>query len=237
MSFLENYQQKGELLKVYTYPHPVLSKKSLPVTNFDERLKKLAQDMLYTMYKAPGIGLAAPQIGENIRMFVIDVEFERKKISRPRIDNPELIEVSYHLSNFHPRVFINPKITRGPELVKCKEGCLSLPGVYEEVERAATVTVEYHDLDGNLCELSAEELLAICIQHENDHLDGVVIIDHLSFLKKNFHKKKLIKRQKLTAAQNGRYLDGNNECNDDDEDDEDENENAAAEGGGNERKI
>jgi peptide deformylase len=184
-----NTVPQGEKLKIFTYPEPVLSMKAEEVTDFNSGLKKLAQDMLFTMYHAPGIGLAAPQIGRSIRMFVIDVDYDRETIT-----NSEGKE-DYRLSNFNPLILINPIITGTTGTTTFEEGCLSLPGVYEEVKRFKTIHVKYQDLEGNFHELHADDLLSICIQHENDHLNGVVFIERLSNLKKNFYKKKLVKEK------------------------------------------
>lgn len=193
MSFLENYALQGERLPILTYPDKRLTtvSKELPLEELQgekgEVIAKLAKDMLYTMYHAPGIGLAAPQIGQNIRLFVVDTEFEMAKVMSPQ--GKEEIE----FSNFSPMVFINPKITVSEDLSLYQEGCLSLPDTYEEVERPSSVTVEYYDLNGEKQSLTTDGLTATCIQHENDHLNGIVFIDHLSMLKKNLLKKKLTK--------------------------------------------
>lgn len=185
---LENYELSGTLLNIHTYPDPVLTKIAQKVEKFDEELKTLCLNMLYTMYHAPGIGLAAPQVGISQRIFVIDVEYDREETSE---DSGE-----YTLSNFKPLIFINPIIKDSSGEKTYQEGCLSLPGVYEDVKRFDEITVEYQDTDGNTHEISATELLCICIQHENDHLEGIVFLDRLSPLKKNFFKKKLIKAKK-----------------------------------------
>ncbi len=185
---LENYQLKGELLSIHTYPDPVLTKVAEEVTEFNQELKDLCLDMLYTMYNAPGIGLAAPQIGISKRIFVIDVDYNREETSEGSGE--------YNLSNFNPKIFINPKIESKEGETTYQEGCLSLPGVYEDVKRFDHIVVSYQDTDGNNQSIDAKELLGICIQHENDHLDGIVFIDRLSPLKKNFFKKKLIKAKK-----------------------------------------
>jgi peptide deformylase len=188
--FLEDYRLEGEHLPIYTYPDPVLAKVARPVEHFDHKLEKLVRDMLFTMYHAPGIGLAAPQVGESMRLFVIDVDFEREEVTRP--DGSEGME----FSNLRPMVFINPKFTKKEGEATGKEGCLSVPDVYEEITRAERIVVEYQDLKGNKRTMEADELLAICLQHENDHLDGVVLIDRLSPLKKKFFKTKLLKDKK-----------------------------------------
>ncbi len=187
-SLLENYKLEGELLNIHTYPDPILQKKATDISEFDEELKTLCKNMLYTMYNAPGIGLAAPQVGISKRIFVIDVEYNREETEE---DSGE-----FTMSGFKPRVFINPVIKEKKGNTTYQEGCLSIPGIYEDVKRAEDIVVEYKDTDGNSHELEATELLSICIQHENDHLDGIVFIDRLSTLKKNFFKKKLIKAKK-----------------------------------------
>lgn len=184
----ENYKLEGEALNIHTYPDPVLTKVANKVEVFDEELETLCKNMLYTMYHAPGIGLAAPQIGLSKRIFVIDVNYDREETSE---DSGE-----YTLSNFEPLVFINPIIKEKNGEIIYQEGCLSLPGVFEDVKRFEHVIVKYQSTDGEKHEMDATELLSICIQHENDHLDGIVFLDRLSVLKKNFFKKKLTKAKK-----------------------------------------
>jgi peptide deformylase len=184
-----NYKLSGEQLPIFTFPEPVLAQKALEVTEFTAELETLVENMLFTMYHAPGIGLAAPQVGQSLRLFVLDVDYERETITNAA--GKEEVK----LSNFNPMVFINPVITGTSGTTTYEEGCLSLPGVYEEVKRHQTIHVKYQDLQGNFHELEADDMLAICIQHENDHLDGIVFIDRLSNLKKNFYKKKLIKEK------------------------------------------
>ncbi len=186
---IENYEFKGTLLPIVTYPDPVLSKVAVPVTVFDKDLENLVMDMLYTMYHAPGIGLAAPQIGKSIRLFVMDVDYDREEVTTA--DGKE--EMRY--TNFNPMVLINPVIKSSGEKILYEEGCLSVPGVYEEVKRFEHIKVDYQDLQGNKHSMEADELFAICVQHENDHLDGVVFIERLSNLKKQFYKKKLAKEK------------------------------------------
>ncbi|MBG60154.1 MAG: peptide deformylase [Halobacteriovoraceae bacterium] len=186
----ENYALEGELLDIYTYPDPVLTKVAEEVSpeEFNQDLKDLCKNMLYTMYHAPGIGLAAPQIGISKRIFVIDVDYDREETED---DSGE-----FNLSNFNPKVFINPVIKEKNGEITYQEGCLSLPGIYEDVKRYENIVVEYQNTDGEKKEISADELFSICIQHENDHLDGIVFIDRLSGLKKNFFKKKLLKQKR-----------------------------------------
>ncbi len=185
---IENYKLEGELLNIHTYPDPVLTKVADEVTDFDENLKSLCKNMLYTMYNAPGIGLAAPQVGLSKRIFVVDIDYSREETAE---DSGE-----FTLGDFNPRIFINPIIKTKDGEIKYQEGCLSLPGVYEDVKRFEKIVVEYQDTNGDKHELEAEELLSICIQHENDHLDGIVFLERLSPLKKSFFKKKLMKAKK-----------------------------------------
>ncbi len=188
-NFLENYKLEGEKLEILTYPNPILLKKAEKVTEFNDELRTLCKNMLFTMYKAPGVGLAAPQVGKSIRLFVIDVDYEREKVTRA--DGTE----DYNLSDFHPLVVINPIIKEKDGEQIYEEGCLSVPGVYEEVKRAQHVVLEYQDAYGKTQILDAEDLRAVCVQHENDHLDGIVFLERLSLLKKKFAKKKYLRDQ------------------------------------------
>jgi peptide deformylase len=153
---------------------------SKPVAKVDAAIRQLVDDMFETMYDAPGIGLAAIQIGEPRRIVTIDIA---KKDEEKE-----------------PQVFINPEIvTKSDEKSVHEEGCLSIPEFYEEVERPAAVTVKYLDLDGKKHEIEAAGLLATCLQHEIDHLDGVLFIDHISKLKRDRVVKKFAKAAKLAA--------------------------------------
>ena len=155
-------------------PDPVLRQLSKPVERVDEPLRKLAGDMLDTMYHAPGIGLAAIQIGEPLRMLVIDLAKE---------DEPKA-----------PQIFINPEIVESSaDRSVYEEGCLSIPDYYAEVERPAAVRVKFLDGDGVEREIEADGLLATCLQHEIDHLNGVLFIDHISRLKREMVVKKFKK--------------------------------------------
>lgn len=186
----ENYKPSGELLQVFTYPSPVLKKVAEPVTVFDDNLKLLCKNMLHTMYQAPGIGLAAPQVGISQRLFVMDISYDREKITRA--DGT----FDYELSNFNPLIFINPIIENKEGELLYQEGCLSVPGIYEDVKRAESITVKFQDWDGNHHELNADQLLSVCIQHENDHLDGIVFLERLSLIKRNLLTKKYMKKKK-----------------------------------------
>ena len=158
-------------------PAPQLRLTSAPIASVDDGVRKLAQDMLDTMYAAPGIGLAAVQVGEMNRLITIDVSHDE--------DAKE------------PRVFINPEILwKSEELSVYEEGCLSIPEYYEEVERPARIRVRYTNLAGEPEELEADGLLATCLQHEIDHLDGVLFIDHISKLKRDRVTKKFAKAAK-----------------------------------------
>ena len=171
------------ILEILTYPDPRLAQKSKEVTEFNAELKKICDNMLETMYDAPGIGLAAPQVNIHQRIVVIDVDYETAE------ENPE------QLLNQQPRIFINPKITKREGKILYKEGCLSVPGEYEEVERSEKITLEYQDIKGTPLTLEADGLLAVCIQHELDHLEGKLFIDRLSFVKSKSIKKKILKEK------------------------------------------
>jgi peptide deformylase len=161
-------------------PAPQLRLTSAPIARVDDGVRKLAQDMLETMYAAPGIGLAAVQVGEMNRLITIDVSHEEEAKE--------------------PRVFINPEILwKSEDLSVYEEGCLSIPEYYEEVERPARVRVRYTNLAGEPEELEADGLLATCLQHEIDHLDGVLFIDHISKLKRDRVTKKFAKAAKEKA--------------------------------------
>ena len=167
-------------------PDSILRKVSAPIDDITPEIRKLADDMLETMYDAPGIGLAAIQIGEPVRLVTIDVS---KKAEEGEEQKRE------------PLVFINPEVTwRSEELSSYEEGCLSIPEYYEEVERPARVKVSYRDLDGKAQEIEADGLLATCLQHEIDHLNGVLFIDYLSRLKRDRVNKRFAKQAKRDSA-------------------------------------
>jgi peptide deformylase len=158
-------------------PDPVLRQVSKPIERIDGSLLKLADDMLETMYDAPGIGLAAIQVGEPLRMLVIDVAKEEE--------------------GRKPQVFINPQVlSSADERSTYEEGCLSIPGYYAEVERPAAIKLKYLDRDGKEQILEADGLLSTCLQHEIDHLDGLLFIDHISRLKRDMVVKKFTKAGK-----------------------------------------
>lgn len=169
------------ILPIVQFPNPVLAMNCQPVQEINDQIRRLAADMGETMYKAPGVGLAAPQVGEPIRMVVLDVSEEKNNLM----------------------TLINPVITqRSQEQEIGEEGCLSLPGIWEKVSRSTEITLKYTDLEGKEQELHADGLLAICIQHELDHLDGTVFIDHLSRLKYDRACAKLKKRRQQEKKEN-----------------------------------
>ncbi|HUL94254.1 MAG TPA: peptide deformylase [Burkholderiales bacterium] len=159
------------------YPDPRLYQKALPVAEVDESIRALVRDMADTMYQAPGVGLAATQVDVHKRVVVIDASETRDQLL----------------------VLINPEIVARDGIQYCEEGCLSVPGIYEAVERAERVTVRALGLDGKSFTLTADKLLAVCIQHELDHLDGKVFVDYLSRLKQYRIKAKLQKQLRKTA--------------------------------------
>jgi peptide deformylase len=167
--------------RILTYPDPELKKKSAPVTILNEKIIELARDMAETMYDAPGVGLAAPQIGVHQRVIVIDVS--------PKDEKPNLI------------VAINPVIVHGEGESFEEEGCLSVPRYGANVRRYASVVVKGLNLEGEEVTWQADDLLAVAFQHEIDHLDGILFVDHLSPLKKDIFRKKY--RQMLESAQGG----------------------------------
>ena len=168
------------LREILEYPDPRLREVAKPVDKVTDEIKKLCEDMAETMYDAPGVGLAATQIGVPLRIFVIDIAAE---------DEPSEL-----------RVFINPDIYEKDGVQTWNEGCLSFPGVSEEIKRANTVRVRALDAKGKEFDLAADGLLAVAIQHENDHLDGILMIDKLSAIKKRMMSRKLVKRQKDSSA-------------------------------------
>lgn len=163
------------LRQILHYPDPRLRRVAKPVERVDADIRTLIDDMAQTMYAAPGIGLAAIQVNVPQRVVVIDISEERDTL----------------------RAFINPRILMRDGVHVMEEGCLSVPGVYEEVERAQHVRISALDRDGKPFEMEAEGLLAVCIQHEIDHLDGKVFVDYLSRLKQQRIRKKLEKQQRV----------------------------------------
>lgn len=162
------------ILNILHFPDPRLRNKAQVVKSFDDDLRKLAADMLETMYQAPGIGLASIQVNDPRRLVVIDVSENHDE----------------------PLCLVNPEILEKHGEHKMDEGCLSVPGVYEPVIRATDIKVRAHNLDGEIIEFEADDLLAVCIQHELDHLEGRLFIDNLSALKRQRIRKKLEKEER-----------------------------------------
>ncbi len=162
------------ILKILEYPDPRLRTKAMPISDFGEELQEQIKSMFETMYAAPGIGLAATQVDFHRQLFVLDTS-----------ENKDT-----------PLVFINPEIIELKGVEEMEEGCLSFPGVYTTVERADELTIKALDREGNEFKMDADELLAVCIQHELDHLQGILFVDYLSALKRNRIRKKLLKEQK-----------------------------------------
>jgi peptide deformylase len=165
-------------LKILEFPDPRLRTKAVPVMAVDEDLRTLISDMFETMYEAPGIGLAATQVDVHKRLLVTDVSPDRSE----------------------PYVLINPEIVEKDGVTVTDEGCLSVPGYYESVERAEHIRVRFLDRNGDETEMEAEGLLAVCIQHEMDHLDGKLFVDYLSEAKRQRIRKKLEKERRQSAV-------------------------------------
>ena len=160
-------------LNILIFPDPRLRKVATKVLKFDKSLEILAEDMLETMYSANGIGLAATQVDHHIRLVVMDISDERND----------------------PMVFVNPsyKVLKGYKLYEFEEGCLSIPGFNEAISRPDKIELKWQDLKGNFCEEHPKGLLTVCIQHEIDHLDGKLMVDYISALKRDRVRKKLLK--------------------------------------------
>ncbi len=164
------------ILPILHYPDPRLRNKALPVEGVDDQVRRLLDDMLETMYEAPGIGLAAPQVDISKRVIVIDISEERNQ----------------------PLYLVNPEIVARRGETRMEEGCLSVPYIYEPVDRAEWITVRALGHDGHAFEMEAQDLLAVCIQHEIDHLEGKLFVDYLSEIKRSRIRKKLEKFRRKT---------------------------------------
>ncbi|HEY0635848.1 MAG TPA: peptide deformylase [Gammaproteobacteria bacterium] len=164
------------LLPILHFPDPKLRTRAAPVATVDDTIRTLIDDMFETMYEAPGIGLAATQVDVHQRVIVIDVSEEKNT----------------------PLAFINPELVEKHGVEEMDEGCLSVPGIYEKVQRAERVTVRALDRNGQPFELVADGLLAVCLQHEMDHLEGKLFVDYLSSLKRDRIQKKLEKQRRQT---------------------------------------
>lgn len=165
------------LLPILRFPDPRLKKVAQPIVRIDDEIRALARDMAETMYEAPGIGLAATQVNVHKQLIVVDVSETHDQLL----------------------VLINPRLVAEDGSQVCEEGCLSVPGVFEKVERAERVVVRFLDLEGREQELAAEGLLAVCLQHEIEHLEGKVFVEHLSVLKQTRIKARLAKQARITA--------------------------------------
>jgi peptide deformylase len=183
------------LLPILVAPDPRLKQVSEPVAEVTDEIRRLMDDMLETMYEAPGIGLAAIQVGVAKRVIVMDLgkPDDDEDEGAPKSDK----DAKDKKVERDPRFFVNPEIVwASDDLVLCEEGCLSVPDLYEEVERPAQVRVRFLDYDGKSQEIDCDGMLAVCIQHEMDHLEGILFIDHLSRLKREMMLKKLAKARK-----------------------------------------
>jgi len=167
--------------RILHYPDKRLREPGVVVSDFGPDLQSLIDDMAETMYAAPGVGLAAPQIGESLRLFIVDIATGE--------DDPSDL-----------RILINPTITDREGEIVWEEGCLSFPGVHEEIQRAERIRVRAQDRHGAHFELEAEGLLSVAIQHENDHLDGRLMVDHLSILRRRLVHRAMVKRAASEAT-------------------------------------
>jgi peptide deformylase len=163
---------------ILEFPDPRLRTRAQPVARFDADLHRIVDDLLETMYAAPGIGLAATQVDVHQRLIVIDISADRND----------------------PLILINPEILTREGEIATEEGCLSVPGYFDEVKRAAKIRVRAHDRDGNVFERDYDDMLAVCVQHEMDHIDGKLFVDYLSSLKRERVRKKLEKERKERVA-------------------------------------
>lgn len=177
------------IMKILTFPDPKLREVSQPVKTFGPEIKKLSEDMIETMYEANGIGLAAPQVGELVRMVVIDTRSKDDKGRRYKYEEMTDLESAVP----QPLILINPEIIKGEGKTTFDEGCLSVPGYYETVERFDYIEMKAFDVNGKEFVVKTDGLLAICMQHEVDHLEGTLFLDHLSFVKGNKIKNQIKK--------------------------------------------
>ena len=168
------------LRPILQFPDKRLKEKSQPIVEIDDELRALARDMLDVMYDEPGIGLAAPQLGESVRLVVVDTDWTDEDAEK------------------NPMVAVNPEVVAREGKITWTEGCLSVPDFTADVERAEKITLRYTDLESVAHEVEAEGLRAVCLQHEIDHLDGILFIDHISRLKRNLYvqkRKKALRRE------------------------------------------
>lgn len=179
--------------QIRIWPDPALKEIAKPVTRVDERIRTLVADLFDTMYEAHGVGLAATQIAEPFRVLVIDLD-PKKSVK----EDPSYAEQLKKWGFAGPRAFINPEIIESSGSIVWDEGCLSVPGITDEVERKETVVVRFLDLDGQSVTLEAHGLFAVALQHEMDHLDGKVFVEYLSKLKRDVIKRKMTRLKEET---------------------------------------
>ena len=189
-----SYPTHADLIDILIYPHPVLKQVAEKVETFDRHLKDFCENMLKTMYHAPGIGLAAPQVGISKRIFVCDVDYDRTKIGEDNPDTKKEEDLIYELKHLNPKIYINPELVVTEGETTYEEGCLSLAGVFDVVKRYKKVELQYQDLQGKTHYEPIDGLHSICAQHEIDHLDGILFIERLSRLKFQYYKKKFMKK-------------------------------------------
>ncbi len=183
-------------LKIYTFPDQVLAQKAKPIARVEKSYFKIADDMLETMYAAPGVGLAANQVGLLERILVIDVDYEPVEDDDKDSEGAEVVG-GVTIRHRKPIIVINPEIVHKEGATSIAEGCLSVPEFTAEVKRSKVVTIKYRDIDGVEKLLTGEDFLAVAIQHEMDHLDGKLFIDRLSPLKKEMVRKRLKQDREL----------------------------------------
>ncbi|MBS1959210.1 MAG: peptide deformylase [Bdellovibrionales bacterium] len=192
-------------LKIYTYPDDVLAQRAKPIDRVEKTYFKVADDMLETMYEAPGIGLAANQVGVLERIIVVDTDYNAvdtdpndpsKTIDGDPIPADGEVIAGQLVTGKKPLILINPEIIYKEGTASIKEACLSVPGYQSEVKRAEKIKVQYTTIDGLQKVLAADDLQAICLQHEIDHLEGTLFIDHLNNLRRKFAQKKMIQERK-----------------------------------------
>ncbi|MGZ3697686.1 MAG: peptide deformylase [Bdellovibrionota bacterium] len=194
-------------LKIYTFPDMVLAQKASPIDRVEKAMFKLADDMLETMYEAPGIGLAANQVGILQKILVLDTEYDLSEL--PEGENaPAGAEVvgGSVITGKKPKIILNPEIIHREGSILFSEGCLSVPEYSAEVKRSEKIKLQYTDIDGLTKTLSAEGLLAVAIQHEMDHLEGKLFIDRLSPLKKEMIRKRLKQERQLREIEEREML-------------------------------
>lgn len=192
------------VLPIYVVPQPVLKKSAAVVDSITPEIRQLVDDMVDTMYAARGIGLAAPQVGVSQRVIVMDVD-QRRADGSDHDDDSNDDDDDTPLEKGKVQVFINPEVIwESDELNTYEEGCLSIPGQYAPVERPKMVRVKYLDMDGKTQEIEADGLLATCLQHEIDHVNGVLFTDHLSSLKRDM----LLRKLKKHIRDNPEFFDG-----------------------------